>query len=312
MPAKEKLKFLEVEKVKAKVDSRQKTRIKNLYSDVSKEIGKQVNNLSKDVNISAVLKQKQLKVLKEQIDNELANVSNNLPSIYYDGMTTVSEAVVEAMQKELVNMGFTKSVAESAFLHVPAQAVQQVALGRIYEESWSLSTGIWGVDKRVHKQIEYIIAQGVQLGKSSYDIAKDLEIFVDPKAKKPWDWNKVYPGSGKTIDYNAQRLARTMVSHTYQLTNIMMQKYNPWVDEFEWRSAMIHGRTCQMCKDMDGNRYPKDEVPLDHPNGLCTIYAVKNKTSAEIDDDIVNWYAAPYGTYPLIDRYALSMEGKIT
>ena len=53
---------------------------------------------------------------------------------------------------------------------------------------------------------------------SYYEIAKDLESYVRPNARLPWnlrmaDGKKIYK---KQIDYNAQRLARTLVQHGYQ------------------------------------------------------------------------------------------------
>ena len=35
-------------------------------------------------------------------------------------------------------------------------------------------------------------------------VAKDLEIYVNPNARKEWDWCKVYPKTNKKIYYNEQ------------------------------------------------------------------------------------------------------------
>ena len=123
-------------------------------------------------------------------------------------------------------------------------------------------------------EINSIIAKGVAGNLPVYDIAKDLQKYVNPSAAKSWEWSKVYPNSRKKIDYNAQRLARTMVSHAYSQSVIDTAKNNPFIRKVEWRSAFAHGRTCDICADLDGQVFDPSDVPLDHPNGLCTLIPV--------------------------------------
>lgn len=160
--------------------------------------------------------------------------------------------------------------------------------------------------KKAQQDINSIIAKGIAENKSSYDIAKDLEKYVNPSAKKDWDWSKVYPGTNKKVDYNAQRLARTMVSHAYQYSFVQTTKHNPFVEDYIWRSAGSE-RTCEICAERNGKHYAKDKLPLDHPNGLCTFIANTPDNMEDIADRLADW--AHGKSDPELDEFVKSLYG---
>ena len=53
--------------------------------------------------------------------------------------------------------------------------------------------------------------------------------------------------------------------------------------------------------EMDGRIFEKDDLPLDHPNGMCTMEPV-------IDDNyldrLANWITNPEGSDPELDEFA--------
>ena len=60
-------------------------------------------------------------------------------------------------------------------------------------------------------------------------------------------------------------------------------------------------RPCHLCEERDGQFYTKEELPFDHPNGMCTF---ETAIDPDIDSCLAAWFWAPAGTYPEIDRYA--------
>ena len=80
----------------------------------------------------------------------------------------------------------------------------------------------------------------------------------------------------KQVDYNAQRLARTLVQHAYQQSIVEVTLNNPFITSYMWISN--GSRACEKCIEMDGNIYEKDQLPLDHPNGMCIIEMVVKPT----------------------------------
>ena len=115
------------------------------------------------------------------------------------------------------------------------------------------------------------------------------------------------------IDYNALRLARTMISHAYQQSFENVNRNDPFVVGYRWLTSNFHGRVCEICRERSETDqfglgvgvFPKDQLPLDHPNGMCTFEAVISDSMTDIARKIGQWYQAPIGTYPDIDKYVL-------
>lgn len=168
------------------------------------------------------------------------------------------------------------------FSRASQKAVNELLSGGIYENFAGLSERIWNYRGSFDRDISEIIRRGILAKKPAFNLAKDLELYLDPSAAKPWDWNKVYPGVSRKVDYNAQRLARTSVTHAYQLALERSTRDNPFVTKYQWLAGNSHARICGLCLSRDGKYFDKGSVPLDHPNGMCTIIPVIEKSSAAI------------------------------
>ena len=92
------------------------------------------------------------------------------------------------------------------------------------------------------------------------------------------------------MDYSAQRLARTAVTHAYQLSLERATKDNPFVEGYRWHSAG-GGRVCPLCQQRNGKLYEKGSLPLDHPNGMCVVTAEISKSYEEIGRELGDWAA---------------------
>ena len=299
------LKLKDAEAARNAIMKQQKKQIEKLYRDAAKEVAKRAQVLKHRTNISSVMRVVYLNQLEKQLGTEISKISTELTNITVNGMTQVSQSVVNNTLNNLSDLGFVTS---GLLSRVPDDVVRNIATGNVYETGWSLSNRIWGIEQKTMEDIHTVVANGIAQNKSAYDIAKDLEKYVDPKAAKLWDWSKVYPGTNKKVDYNAQRLARTLTQHAFQQSTERVNNPNPFVEGYEWHSAMIHGRTCQQCQDRDGTFYKKGEVPMDHPQGLCTILPVVKQSLVEIASQIADWTESPAGTYPDIDRYYLWLQ----
>ena len=282
------------------ITKRQQKQIRKLYRDVAKDIAKETKALKSRTNISSIMRTQYLKELENQIAVEVSKISTELQRITQNGMKDVAKATTNETLERLSKLGFqTKGLLSN----VPANVVRNIATGQVYTTGWSLSQRIWGIEQKTLQDIHTVIAKGVAKNASVYEIAKDLEKYVDPSAAKKWDWNKVYPGTSRKVDYNAQRLARTLTQHAFQQATKECNDPNPFVDGYIWHSAMIHGRTCSTCMDRDGMFFKKDEVPMDHPQGLCTIMPYVSRDLSFVANQIADWTEAPQGTFPEIDQF---------
>lgn len=293
--------FKDAEAAKAAIMASQQKEIAKLYEDWADEIGERAKYYSHKSTASAPVSERYYRELQKQLRQTSQEVSNEIYKKIKSNIYTVADAVVSDNIKWLESFGFSSDGLNAAFSYVPHEIVQNLITGQIYDSGWSLSSRIWGDNEQTLKDIYQVMAKGLAENKPIYEIAKDLESYVRPSAKLPWnlrmaDGKKIYK---KQVDYNAQRLARTLVQHGYQQSFIATTQKNPFITEYVWRSN--GSRVCDLCKARDGVHYKKTELPMDHPNGMCTMEPV---VADDMIDQLADWFNSPDGTYPEIDAFA--------
>lgn len=293
--------FKDAEAAKAAIMASQQKEIAKLYEDWADEIGERAKYYSHKSTASAPVSERYYRELQKQLRQTSQEVSNEIYKKIKSNIYTVADAVVSDNVKWLESFGFSSAGLNAAFSYVPHEIVQNLVTGQIYDSGWSLSSRIWGDNEQTLKDIYQVMAKGLAENKPIYEIAKDLESYVRPSARLPWnlrmaDGKKIYK---KQIDYNAQRLARTLVQHGYQQSFIATTQKNPFITEYIWRSN--GSRVCDLCKARDGVHYKKTELPMDHPNGMCTMEPV---VAEDMIDQLADWFNSPDGTYPEIDAFA--------
>lgn len=296
-----KLNLKPAEQIRVQLTLKQQKQIEQIYKGVAKDIDQRVKKIP---NVSSAPLQKYyLENLKKQVLDELNKASSGLQDMIEGNMKSVAESVIDSTLDFAQKVGLS---IEGLYSHVPDDVVKAVATGQLYDGDWTLSKAIWKDHMKTQYNVNTVVAKGIAENKSAYDIAKDLEKYVDPSAAKAWDWSKVYPGVGKKIDYNAQRLARTMVSHAYQQAFVRSTIKNPFVTKYRW-DASNSARVCPICAERDGQLYDKNDLPLDHPNGMCTFEAVIPDSMEDIADRVADW---AYGADdPELDGWAEDLTG---
>lgn len=268
------------------ITNEQAKQIRDMYKSIEKEFGERIRILSNKTNISSIMREQYLKDFTSDLQDRITLLNQQLEGTITNNALEVAKAVTEDNDKMLREMGFG-GVFTSDF-HIPQDAVNSIITGKLYEGKWTLSKAIWSDNQKKLNDINSIVAKGLAENKSTYELAKDLERYVNPQARKEWNWSKVYPGTSKKIDYNAQRLARTMISHAYQESFVLNTKDNPFIEAYQWL-ASGGDRMCDICAERDGKIYSKDELPLDHPNGMCTFMIVKEKSYEQIAQNLYDW-----------------------
>lgn len=294
------LDFSSAEAQRLKITQEQQEYIRDLYKQASAKVGKLAEQAPRVP--SDALRQQYLHTLQGQIDSQLRDIEKQLNGTIRSGMTDTAKATVADAKSFLKEAGLP---IKGAYSHVPADIVRSVASGQLYTGNWTLSRALWLNTAETQHDVQSVIAQGIIQNKSAYAIAKDLEKYVDPDARKDWEWSKVYPGTKKVVDYNAQRLARTMVSHAYQQAFVRTTQKNPFVSKYKWE-ASNSGRVCEICEERDGKLFDKDELPLDHPNGMCTFTAVMDNLDT-IGERLGDW--ANGKDDPEIDKWVMDLRG---
>lgn len=281
------LRFKDAEKARDEIMAEQLKHISKLYNDWADDIAKKAEKLKQKGTMSSELQERQMKELEQALRKASEKVANDVTKTMKEGMTKVCQSVIVQNEDWMESLGFPKDMISAAFSSVPDNIVRNITTGKIYESGWSLSKSIWGDNEDTLSKIHEIVAGGMAENKPIYDIAKDLEQFVRPGAKKQWNLKTesgkmIYP---KRVDYNAQRLARTLSQHAYQQSVKATAKENPFIQKVKWHSQG-GSRTCEICKKRDGKIFTIDRLPMDHPNGMCIM---EQLVDDNMDDRLINW-----------------------
>lgn len=287
--------------IRDSITKEQEQYITDLYKQWSEDVQKQAEWYANHGTPSAPLSSMYYNKLYNQMQQQSKEISNSVYTDIKNGMFKVSDAVVKDAADWMSGFGFNKKGLDAAFSHVPQSTVNALVTGSVYggPGSWSLSSAIWKDNEKALRDIYSIVAQGVAEQMPIDRIAKKLSQYVSPTKQFQWSGPNGIKIYKHAVDYNAQRLARTLVQHTYQQSFVAATKDNPFVLEYVW---LANGpRVCPICADRDGAHFKKDKLPLDHPNGMCTMEPVVDD---KMVDKLANWVNDPDGTYPEIDKFA--------
>ncbi len=274
------------------------------YQDLADRAGKQKNgSLSErwQLDMSRSLEERMRQLNGDVTTTVLASVeqAGSLPG----------KANADWLDLVLAKCGKTGSgdAFRSVLTRTSDEALLQVINGAAYLDSQSLSRRIWNNTTRARDGINAAIQQGIAQKKSAYELAKDLEQFVNPSAWEDYDWRKVYPDIPSwvrvtNVEKHAQTLARTSINHAYHLAVVETGEKNPFATRIHWELSPQHyerqilpqgADVCDEYADHDeglgrGN-WPFDRVPLPHPKCLCYQYAVVPQNMNQCADELRRW-----------------------
>lgn len=303
------LRLLEAEKTRMRLTLLQERHIRKLYQNALEEMKEWSKSLENKENVSSIIRQSYIRQMEKDLSDEMEKIGKDVESTIEKNISSTATAVVKDANSVLSRLGVHL---RTAYSFVPYDVVQAITTGQIYSGDWTLSKAIWMHTKKSQQDIYDIIAKGVAENKSSYAIAKELEKYVNPSAAKPWDWSKIYPETSKKVDYNAQRLARTLVSHAYQQSFVRTTKDNPFFLGYRWLTSGHD--VCPICREyaedvhddsLPAGVFPKDELPIDHPNGRCTFSVYMAESTDQIVDTLIDW--ANGGENSELDKFAESL-----
>jgi len=300
--------FQDAEKKRDSIIRQQEKNIADLYKKWGGEVGRRADSYGMKETASAAVKEQQLRELQRMLQEQSRQIVREVESGIKSSIYLTADAVVRSNNKWLASVGIGNTlILSGAFSHVPNITVQRLVTGKLYQRGWNLSERIWGDRQETMSQVYEIVAGGLAQNQSVYTIAKQLEQYITPGAAKPWNLRNaqgrmIYP---RSVDYNAQRLVRTLTQHSYQESFDAVTRNNPLIESIRWNAN--GSRVCELCLSRHGTIYPKGEQPLDHPNGMCVMEPMMVDN---IVGKIADWLSAPDGTYKDMDAFVRQMRNK--
>lgn len=283
--------------------------IHNDFFKWSQQLSQEASQMQMQATTYSAQYAAQLKMYQSVLLSQVGNLYLQQSSALKNSALQAAQTAVAQSTMWLEQLGFPKDAISGSLGNVPFSIVNSLWTGKLYDKkSWTPDKALWGDMKDTAKKLENVVACGIAMNKPVYEIANDVADYVNPDAKKPW--NKTFTAVDKTtgelkkyhvypkkVDYAAQRLVRTLSQHAYQQTMVSIQKDNPMCQYFRWHS--IGGRACPLCQSRNGRLFKKDEVPLDHPNGMCILEPVYDENA---DDRLAAWING--ADDPELDNYA--------
>ena len=259
-----------------------KREINDLYSKLYKDLSKKIENMPKNAS------QFYLEQLQKELGKEIKKINSEITTITKKAIKEASEYGTSTQLDFFseVSNKYNLDIEENIFkmcTSIHTDVIAEILNGKIYKDRAGISERIWADTKRFNKDIEIIVSEGIAQKKGTYEIAKDLEKYVNPDEKQP-----VYNGVRGQANYNTYRLAHTSVIHAYQQAAKRSAIKNPYIEGIKWVSAHDK-RCCEICKERDGTIYNPKDMPLDHPMGRCTFTYEIPMSLDEIGKELRSW-----------------------
>ncbi|MGL5766717.1 MAG: hypothetical protein ACRCX8_13855 [Sarcina sp.] len=238
--------------------------INSLYQGLYRELNKKLSKMPSNAS------EAYLRSIQKELGKEIVRINKKI-------LTSTKKAIKESSElgtsmqlnffselSQTYDLGIEEAIWQMCAT-VHTDVIAEIVGGKIYKDRLGLSERIWSDTKRFEKDIDKVISEGLAQKKGTYDIAKDLEKYLNPKAKEV-----IYNGVRGQANYNTYRIAHTSIIHSYQQAAKRSAQKNPYVEGMKWISAHDK-RACELCSERDGQVYLPKDMPLDHPMGRCTF-----------------------------------------
>lgn len=290
---------------KLRLNKKLQKEIRHIYSKIY--LKGSVSNL-KYVNDKSI--KKYVEAILKSLSMDILAIQEEVEALLIEYLNEIAIAANEPQAQMLFSLDKTYKLGLVVFVNklfdkVPAKAVNKVLAGALYVDKLSFKIRLKRALKKNTKDLKYIVNTGLSQGKTLDQIYKDLKIYLQVGKNKPLSWISSYPKASTQIDYNIQRIARTYVSHVFQEAQRESCKRNPFITGVKWLTSNSH-RVCPICKARDGVVYKLDDVPIDHPNGMCTTIPVLEKELDQIGEELGKWVKGEAN--PKLDKWFKKYE----
>lgn len=282
-----------------KLNKKQEKELLNLYKELSNQLSKEIltcKTSSKDAYLKKLSKIVDTNV--QQLNFKLGNIvkgnikssskiASEIETIYYKH--TVKDATLFAMFKSMP-------------INTSRKTVSKLIQGNYYKDGKTLDSRLWNITKKNAKDIDTLIKVNILKGANANELARELDKYINPN--KILKARTLEAGISPNISYQAQRLARTSITHAFAETTIENAKNNPFNIGIKWNlspshSARMHGKT-DICDEYNGKVFKPRDVPLQHPNCLCYL-TEENMDIDKVIDELNLWTEG--GSNPKLDEW---------
>ena len=325
MPALYETQLLEARKGLLKLTQDQANLLKDVFVDAHTQV---TNALAKYADSKDIIKTSRLQAVKRELEaifnDTITTAGNYMLDDISAGVKLATDAnlkvgmayIAETDPKLLADFG---NIVGKGFATINKDAVTAV-IARLYDDNKSFSDRIWDLRNISKTMISRVVGAGVAQGMSARNLARQLEPmlkgFKELKGTATDEefipiWNAMRKERAD-LRYQALRLARTETNNAFREGMVKSAQRAAWIKGVKWNLSGSHKKTdiCNVyaTRDIDGlgaGVYLPQNVPIDHPNGLChltTVVASKEEFLASIAEGTKEFMPEPVPEKVVVTR----------
>lgn len=291
-----------------KLNKSQEKELLNLYQELAKQLQSDI------ASCRTTSQESYLNNLHQIVELNIKDLNGELNKIVKANIETSSQ-IASATELEYYQ-SITDDVSLSAafkgtVVNTSHETVKKLIQGQFYKNKTSLDQRLWNITDKSVKDIDTLIKVNVLRGANAKELAKQVEKYVNPLKKIEFKNDEV--GFSKKVSYQASRLSRTSITHSFRETQIQQAMNNPFNMGMKWELSPSHGvrmhGKSDICDDyanqnnyeLGSGVFPTDKMPIGHPQCLCVTYQVNTNirsameelkawTNGESNEKLDKWY----------------------
>lgn len=291
-----------------KLNKSQEKELLNLYQELAKQLQSDI------ISCRTTSQEAYLSNLHQIVEFNIKALNGEINKIVKANIETSSQ-IASAIELEYYQ-SITDDVSLSAafkgmVINTSHETVKKLIQGKFYENKTSLDQRLWNIVDKSIKDIDTLIKVNVLRGANAKELAKQVERYANPLKRLELKNDEV--GFSKNVSYQATRLARTSITHSFRETQIQQAIDNPFNMGMKWELSPSHGvrmhGKSDICDDYANQNsyglgtgvFPANKMPIGHPQCLCITYQVntdirsameelKAWTNGETNEKLDKWY----------------------
>lgn len=313
--------YIESRRTVAKLTIERMQEIKQVYINASKSVEEAIKSAT--LSGSSQLSIDSLNRIQQKLDAASLEIRTAIDirnkQLMLDGMDVTAEINIAYMDDILMDIDqtlITMGKIKENYVGVNMD-IMMTTLNRVFQDGYSYSERLWKIGEAYQKEMKDIINAGLAQGRSTVEIAKDLQAYLkDGKIALANRYGELERGTkeflkriGDRVDWRALRLIKSELHMSLQTAALEHGRLNPaCTGKYNWILASGRAHFNCQCEDIASNSpMTYEQVPAyPHPNCECRIEPVLKdirEFEQELRDfingesnSVSNWYNNVYLT----------------
>jgi hypothetical protein len=280
------------------LNKKQEKELLQLYTELAQELSKEIKSSSTSSS------KKYLEDVNKMVEDYITALNVQLGKNIKANIETSSQIASSMDTSYFDSFREYGLLYQKNIIKASTGVVKKIIQGNYYADGKSLNQRLWNITSKNTKDIDTLIKINVARGANSKKLADQLERYINPA--KRIEAKTLEVGMNTSISYQAQRLARTSITHAFSETCIENAKINPFCEGIKWNLSSSHYERQvrkygpDICDEYAGKVFKPEDVPLQHPNCLC-YFTQENIPIEDAVKELKAWSNG--GDNPKLDKW---------